>query len=87
MLATCFTLTRYPVHGAQQIEAYVGHLAPSSYITNVAAFSTADLLRRLRVLARFAVADRDANTQVLQSWIDTWTPAAAGLPAAAPCGQ
>ncbi|MDT7709779.1 MAG: toluene monooxygenase system protein [Pseudonocardiales bacterium] len=38
---------RYPLHGAQQVQAYIGHIAPSSYITNAAAFSAADLLRRV----------------------------------------
>lgn len=50
-LATLFTPTRYLVHGAQQIQAYIAHTAPSSYITNAAAFSMADLLRRVTVIA------------------------------------
>jgi toluene monooxygenase system protein E len=50
-LATVFTPTRFPLHALQQIEAYVGHLAPTSYITTAAAFSTADLLRRVTAVA------------------------------------
>jgi toluene monooxygenase system protein E len=46
MLARLFTPTRYPVHGAQQVEAYIGLMAPSAYITNPAALSAADMLRR-----------------------------------------
>jgi toluene monooxygenase system protein E len=51
MLATVFAPSRYPVHGAQQIEAYIGHMAPSSYITNAAAFTTSDQLRRVSLLS------------------------------------
>jgi len=40
------TPSRYAVHGFQQIEAYIGYLAPTSYITNPAGLSTADFLRR-----------------------------------------
>jgi toluene monooxygenase system protein E len=45
-LARLFTPTRYPVHAAQQVEAYIGLMAPSAYITNPAALSAADMLRR-----------------------------------------
>jgi toluene monooxygenase system protein E len=47
VLGRLFAPARYPLHGAQQVQAYIGHIAPSSYITNAAAFSTADLLRRV----------------------------------------
>ncbi|WP_214368834.1 toluene hydroxylase [Pseudonocardia sp. H11422] len=47
VLGSLFTPARYPLHGAQQVQAYIGHIAPSSYITNTAAFTTADLLRRV----------------------------------------
>ncbi|MDF3293235.1 hypothetical protein [Streptomyces silvisoli] len=47
LLGALYTPSRYLVHGFQQIQAYIGYMAPSSYITNAAAFSTADLLRRL----------------------------------------
>lgn len=50
-LAHLFTPTRFPLHGMQQIQAYVGHMAPSSYITTAAAFGAADLLRRVTVVA------------------------------------
>lgn len=50
-LAHLYTPARYPLHGFQQIEAYVGYMAPTSYITNAAALSTADFLRRVTTLA------------------------------------
>ena len=51
LLAHLFTPSRYLCHGFQQVEAYVGYMAPSSYITNAAAFSTADFLRRVTTIA------------------------------------
>lgn len=50
-LRRLFTPSRYPMHGAEQIHAYFGYMAPSSYITNVAAFTAADLLRRVSLVA------------------------------------
>ncbi|WP_432844172.1 toluene hydroxylase [Dactylosporangium sp. CA-092794] len=50
-LAQLYTPSRYPLHGAQQVEAYIGYIAPSSYITNAAALSAADLLRRVTQVA------------------------------------
>jgi toluene monooxygenase system protein E len=43
--------SRYLCHGFQQIESYIGYMAPSSYITNAAAFSAADFLRRVTTIA------------------------------------
>jgi AraC-like DNA-binding protein len=51
MLAYLLIPTRYPVHGLQMTQAYLGTIAPSSYITNCAAFSAADLLRRGSLIA------------------------------------
>jgi toluene monooxygenase system protein E len=50
-LGALYTPSRYPVHGFQQIEAYVGYLAPTSYATNAAGLSTADFLRRTTTIA------------------------------------
>ena len=50
-LAHLLVPTRYPVHGLQMTQAYLGTIAPSSYITNCAAFSAADLLRRGSLIA------------------------------------
>jgi AraC-like DNA-binding protein len=51
MLAHLLIPTRYPVHGLQMTQAYLGTIAPSSYITNCAAFAAADLLRRGSLIA------------------------------------
>ena len=39
---------RFPVHGLQMLAAYVGQMAPTSRVTNCAAFQAADELRRLQ---------------------------------------
>jgi len=46
-----YTPQRFPLHGAQQITAYIGQMAPSTYITNVAVLSAADFLRRGSLVA------------------------------------
>lgn len=51
VLAGLLTTQRYPTHALQMAEAYIGSLAPSSYITNCAAFASGDLLRRVALLA------------------------------------
>lgn len=50
-LQLLFSATRFPLHGCQQMLAYVGFMAPSSYITNAATFAAADLLRRVSLVA------------------------------------
>lgn len=40
-LATLFTPTRFPVHALQMCTAYLGHMAPASYISNCAVFGPA----------------------------------------------
>ena len=50
-LAHLYTPTRYPLHGLQQTMAYIGLMAPSSYITNAASLAAADLLRRVTRVA------------------------------------
>ena len=42
---------RFPVHGLQMLGAYVAQLAPSSRITNCAAFQTGDEMRRVQRIA------------------------------------
>jgi toluene monooxygenase system protein E len=42
---------RFPLHGLEMLAAYVGQMAPSSRITNCAAFQAADELRRLQRIA------------------------------------
>ncbi|NKQ57687.1 toluene hydroxylase [Amycolatopsis sp. K13G38] len=51
LLGSAFTPSRYLVHGFQQAEAYVGYIAPSSYITSAAGYANADFLRRVSVVA------------------------------------
>jgi toluene monooxygenase system protein E len=51
LLGHLFTPSRYLCHGFQQVQAYIGYMAPSSYITNAAAFATADFLRRVTTIA------------------------------------
>lgn len=50
-LAHLYTPSRYATHGFQQIEAYIGYMAPTSYVNNACALSTADLLRRVTTIA------------------------------------
>jgi toluene monooxygenase system protein E len=50
-LGALYTPSRYLVHGMQQVEAYVGYMAPAAYLTNPAGLSTADFLRRVTTIA------------------------------------
>jgi toluene monooxygenase system protein E len=50
-LARLFAPTRYPSHAMQMAYAYLAHMAPSSYISNCAAFAAADMLRRVSLTA------------------------------------
>jgi toluene monooxygenase system protein E len=50
-LRAVFTPARYPLHGLQLMAAYVGQIAPSSYITNAACFEAADYVRAVCVVA------------------------------------
>lgn len=50
-LRTVFTPSRYPLHGMQLMAAYVGQIAPSSYITNASCFEAADYVRAVCVVA------------------------------------
>jgi toluene monooxygenase system protein E len=51
LLGHLFTPARYLGHGFQQVQAYIGWMAPSSYITTAACFATADFLRRVTTIA------------------------------------
>ena len=51
LLGRLFTPSRFLCHGFQQVQAYIGYTAPSSYITNAAGFSAADFLRRVTTIA------------------------------------
>ena len=51
ILRTFYTPIRYPSHALQMLQAYVGHMSPTAYITNAAALSMADQLRRVTVVS------------------------------------
>jgi toluene monooxygenase system protein E len=51
VLASVFTPMRYPTHGLQMCQAYLGLMAPSSYTQTASVFATADLLRRVTLVA------------------------------------
>jgi toluene monooxygenase system protein E len=81
-LAQLVTVTRYPTHGAQQVLAYIGYMAPSSYITNPAALSAADQLRRVTLTSyrtrELQIAHPDAGFATRERAIwehdDGWQP-------------
>jgi len=51
LLGTLLTPSRYLCHGFQQVQAYIGLMAPSPYITSSASYATADWLRRVTTIA------------------------------------
>lgn len=51
ILRTAYTPMRYPSHAIQMLQSYVAHMSPTAYITNAAAFSAADQLRRVTVVS------------------------------------
>jgi toluene monooxygenase system protein E len=51
VLSTIFTPMRYSAHAFQMMHAYLGQIAPSSYITNCTAFAAADQLRLVSLVA------------------------------------
>jgi len=51
VLRTLYTPIRYPSHALQMLQAYVAHMSPTAYITNAAALSMADQLRRVTVVS------------------------------------
>jgi toluene monooxygenase system protein E len=83
LLGGLFTPSRYLCHGFQQVEAYIGYMAPSSYITNAAAFATADFLRRVTTVAyrtrelQIARPDSGIGSAERSEWEghDGWQPA------------
>ena len=47
ILRTVFTPSRFPSHALQMLQSYICHLGHSAYISNAAALSAADQLRRV----------------------------------------
>jgi toluene monooxygenase system protein E len=83
LLGHLFTPSRYLCHGFQQVQAYIGYMAPSSYITNAAGFATADFLRRVTLVAyrtrELQLAQPESSTgaaeRILWEEHDGWQPA------------
>jgi toluene monooxygenase system protein E len=83
LLGHLFTPSRYLCHGLQQVQAYIGYMAPSSYITNAAGFSAADFLRRVTTIAyrtrelQIASPDSGIGSAERSLWEghDDWQPA------------
>jgi toluene monooxygenase system protein E len=85
-LATLFTPTRFPVHALQMCTAYLGHMAPASYISNCAVFAAGDLLRRVSLVAYRTRQLADATSSSIGSaervvWErnEAWQPAREAL--------
>ncbi len=83
LLGQVFTPSRYLYHGFQQVEAYIGYMAPSSYITNAAGFAAADFLRRVTTIAyrtrELQIASPDSSIGATERSLweehDGWQPA------------
>jgi toluene monooxygenase system protein E len=85
-LATLFTPTRFPVHALQMCTAYLGYMAPASYISNCAVFGAGDLLRRVSLVAYRTRQLADATSSSIGSteraeWErnEAWQPAREAL--------
>jgi toluene monooxygenase system protein E len=82
-LATFFAPMRFPLHGLQMGTAYLAQMAPSSYVTNCAAFAAADLLRAVSLIAyrtrelQRALPDLGFGTRERERWEQdaVWQPA------------
>ncbi|GAA2866146.1 aromatic/alkene monooxygenase hydroxylase subunit beta [Pseudonocardia halophobica] len=82
-LGALFTPSRYLVHGMQLVEAYIGYMGPSSYITSAAGYANADFLRRVTMTAyrtrelQLAHPDSGIGTQERGLWEQhpAWQPA------------
>ena len=89
-LGMFFTPLRYPLYGLQQVESFLGVVAPTSKVVNAAAFATTDLVRAASIVAlrtrqlqlrhrarSFAGRDRSAWEEM-----PTWQPARRAVEAA-----
>lgn len=83
ILRTLYTPMRYPSHVIQMLQSYVAHMSPTAYITNAAALSAADQLRRVTVVSirtrelQIAYPDAGFATGERAVWEDHegWQPA------------
>jgi toluene monooxygenase system protein E len=85
-LASLFTPTRFPVHALQMCTAYLGQMAPGSYISNCAVFGAGDLLRRVslvsyrtRQLADAAGSSIGSTERAVWERNEAWQPGRAAL--------
>jgi toluene monooxygenase system protein E len=84
-LAVLFTPTRFPVHALQMCTAYLGQVAPASYISNCAVFGAGDLLRRVSLVAfrtrqlADASGSRIGGERAIWERHEAWQPARAAL--------
>ncbi|HET9256893.1 MAG TPA: toluene hydroxylase, partial [Pseudonocardiaceae bacterium] len=85
-LGTLFTPTRFPVHALQMCTAYLGHMAPASYISTCAVFAAGDLLRRVslvayrtRQLADATISSIGSTERVVWERDEAWQPAREAL--------
>jgi toluene monooxygenase system protein E len=82
-LGALHTPSRYLVHGFQQVQAYIGYLGHSSYITSAAGYANADLLRRATIIGyrtrelQLAHPDSDIGVDERKHWEQdaAWQPA------------
>lgn len=77
-LARMLIPMRFPLHALQMASLYVGQMAPSSFITNPAAFQAADEMRRIQRLAYWTRVLADAHRADLATTAaahDPWTAA------------
>lgn len=61
VLRKLFVPLRFPLHVLQMSALYLGQIAPSSYITNPAAFQAGDEMRRIQRIAYWTQAIADAH--------------------------
>lgn len=73
-LGSLFCPLRFPYHGLQQIAAYTGLVAPTSYVTNASSFAAADCFRVVNLIAyrttelRLAHPDRGFGVAEREHW-------------------
>jgi toluene monooxygenase system protein E len=64
-LARVFVPLRFPLHVLQMTSLYVGQMAPTSYVTNAAAFQAGDEMRRIQRIAYWTQVLANAHDPVL----------------------
>lgn len=82
-LRTVFVPLRFPLHVLQMTSLYVGQMAPSSFITNPAAFQAGDEMRRIQRIAYWTQVLANAHDPQLattEAARDPWTDGEAWQP-------